>query len=191
MPSEAFFVGTRPWLKWGCSSFNAIYCWFSCITVTLSNMACWRLYHLFVSIHHTDTIKAKMAIYLSRLFLFMFQLNISWWSDRLKKCPWTYLPILLLVLELTCPSFYLYLYLNLLAHPGACVVLWASEDWPLPASRSTRSSLRSAERGEALCGLDARTTIDTAAQAGREGSIQSLKIMFSQSDCCLLLKPHC
>ena len=170
MPSEAFFVGTRPWLKWGCSSFNAIYCWFSCITVTLSNMACWRPYHLFVSIHHTDTIKAKM-VHLSFPIVFSC---FSWIfpDDPIDWNKWKM-------------SF------NLLAHPGACVVLWASEDWPLPASRSTRSSLRSAERGEALCGLDARTTIDTAAQAEREGSIQSLKIMFSQSDCCLLLKPHC
>ena len=65
-----------------------MYCWFSRISVTLSNMACSRPYHLFVSIHHADTITYKV-VYLS--FPIAFRVLF------LKRNTWnglTYLPIL-------------------------------------------------------------------------------------------------
>ena len=71
-----------------------MYCWFSRISVTLSNMACSRPYHLFVSIHHADTITYKvvhLSFPIAFRVLFLKKKYLEWF--------------------------------NLLAHPGACVVL--------------------------------------------------------------------
>ena len=64
---------------------------------------------------------------------------------------------------------------NLLAHPGACVVLWASKvDWPLlHLSVSQVASLRSPRH----CGLPARITIDE--QGGKHPTRHPTHWLFS------------